>query len=133
MQAVNHTVEIERLYEELRECLQANDQAGVQRIFAELVNVVAQVRAQGSSYPSEERSVPWHEAAQRPRSPPRQLSAQSRPGLEPSKQLLVTTQVSHGRGGGDQKNWRAAKQPGERDPAWGWRPHPRTPTGLCPV
>ena len=37
MQAVNHTVEIERLYEELRECLQANDQAGVQRIFAELV------------------------------------------------------------------------------------------------
>src|SRR5438067_13690583 len=37
MQAVNHTVEIERLYEELPECLQANDQAGVQRIFAELV------------------------------------------------------------------------------------------------
>src|SRR5437764_1235312 len=37
MQAVNHTVEVERLYAELRECLQANDQAGVQRIFAELV------------------------------------------------------------------------------------------------
>src|SRR5205814_612077 len=37
MQAVNHTVEVERLYDELRECLQANDQAGAQRIFAELV------------------------------------------------------------------------------------------------
>src|SRR5438874_2023590 len=39
MQAVNHTVEVERLYAELREWLQANDQAGVQRIFAELVRV----------------------------------------------------------------------------------------------
>jgi hypothetical protein len=37
MQAVNSAVDVGRLYDELGECIQANDQDGVQRIFAELV------------------------------------------------------------------------------------------------
>jgi hypothetical protein len=37
MQALNSTVEVERLYIELGECIQVNDQEGVQRIFAALV------------------------------------------------------------------------------------------------
>src|SRR5947208_12888030 len=37
MHALNSTVEIERLYDELREAIRANDQDGVQRIMAELV------------------------------------------------------------------------------------------------
>ncbi len=37
MHALNTTIEVERLYIELGECIQANDQEGVQRIFAALV------------------------------------------------------------------------------------------------
>jgi hypothetical protein len=37
MQALNSAVDVGRLYDELGECIQANDQDGVQRIFAELV------------------------------------------------------------------------------------------------
>ena len=37
MHALNSTVEIERLYDELREAIRTNDQDGVQRIMAELV------------------------------------------------------------------------------------------------
>jgi hypothetical protein len=37
MHAVNTTVEVERLYDELRECIRSNDQDGVQRIMGELV------------------------------------------------------------------------------------------------
>jgi hypothetical protein len=39
MHAVNITVEVERLYDELRECIRSNDQDGVQRIMAELVRM----------------------------------------------------------------------------------------------
>ena len=39
MHAVNSTVEVERLYDELRECIRSNDQDGVQRIMAELVRM----------------------------------------------------------------------------------------------
>src|SRR5438067_6105320 len=37
MHALNSTVEVERLYDELREAIRANDQDGTQRIMAELV------------------------------------------------------------------------------------------------
>jgi len=39
MHAVSSTVEVERLYDELRESIRANDQDGVQRIMAELVRM----------------------------------------------------------------------------------------------
>jgi hypothetical protein len=39
MQAVSTTVEVERLYDELRECIRSNDQDGVQHIMAELVRM----------------------------------------------------------------------------------------------
>jgi hypothetical protein len=37
MHALNSTVEVERLYDELREAIRANDQDGTQRVMAELV------------------------------------------------------------------------------------------------
>src|SRR5438105_8362592 len=81
MHALNSTVEVEHLYDELREAIRANDQDGVQRIMAELVRakrplaeIVSEVKrlSRGGANPEPEperaRADQWPQPSTTPQS-----------------------------------------------------------------